>query len=247
MDEYNTAGAATYLGVSEASVRRWADGGALRVRRVGRRRERRFREEDLRAFVQRSREDVPRRNARGRPLSARVGTLDLPVGTHLAAFYDTDPGRYRLSVPFLRDGLRQGEPGILLAEETVLGDYLAALDEALGGGVAAALKSGLLRTLSSPGRLAEEALATWEKEFWRTRTSGARMVRAVGDVVAAARAMGSHGAVVSLENSLNAMVKRFPTVMLCTYDIRVFDTAMMVEAIKAHPDMFNFGLQHFLP
>src|SRR5205809_7509036 len=48
----NTAEAARFLRVSQASIRRWSDSGLLAARRVGRRRERRFNEADLQAFMQ---------------------------------------------------------------------------------------------------------------------------------------------------------------------------------------------------
>ena len=47
-----TREAATFLKVSEASIRRWTDSGLLPARRVGRRRARRLREEDLRTFME---------------------------------------------------------------------------------------------------------------------------------------------------------------------------------------------------
>src|SRR2546421_7406212 len=53
-DLLNTAEAARFLRVSQASIRRWSDSGLLQAQRVGRRRERRFRESDLATFVDRS-------------------------------------------------------------------------------------------------------------------------------------------------------------------------------------------------
>src|SRR5258708_39822228 len=50
--ELNTAEAASFLGVSEASVRRWGDGGLFPMGRVGQRRQRRFRRADLAAFLE---------------------------------------------------------------------------------------------------------------------------------------------------------------------------------------------------
>src|SRR3981081_4831305 len=47
-----TREAATFLKVSEASIRRWTDSGLLPASRVGRRRARRVREEDLRTFME---------------------------------------------------------------------------------------------------------------------------------------------------------------------------------------------------
>src|SRR5258708_19084566 len=46
-----TREAARFLRASEASLRRWADAGLLPASRVGRRRARRFREDDLLRFM----------------------------------------------------------------------------------------------------------------------------------------------------------------------------------------------------
>src|SRR6266849_393653 len=73
----NTAEAARFLRVSQASVRRWSDSGSLEARRVGRRRERRFREADLTAFLSRgSSSPAPR------PRTARNGVF--VGGIHVA-------------------------------------------------------------------------------------------------------------------------------------------------------------------
>src|SRR5689334_18900945 len=90
----NTKEAARFLRVSEASIRRWSDLGLLPGIRVGRRRERRFNESDLVAFVERQ----PSRNlATG---SLNVGGTPLSVPAHLATLFSSDAGGMRLTVPF---------------------------------------------------------------------------------------------------------------------------------------------------
>ena len=52
------AEAATYLGVSMVSLRRWTTNGQLRCVRVGSRRDRRFRKADLVAYIRRNMTDA---------------------------------------------------------------------------------------------------------------------------------------------------------------------------------------------
>ena len=52
------AEAATYLGVSMVSLRRWTTSGELRCVRVGSRRDRRFRKSDLDAYIRRNTTDT---------------------------------------------------------------------------------------------------------------------------------------------------------------------------------------------
>src|SRR5690242_13155121 len=109
----NTEEAARYLGVSAASVRRWSDQGLLTVQRMGRRGARRFAKADLNRFRG--------RDARASAVPARadgvsIGSLWLPMHAHLATFYSTDTGRLRLTLPFLADGIKAGDPCFLVAK-----------------------------------------------------------------------------------------------------------------------------------
>lgn len=62
-----TKEAAEFLRVSEASIRRWADGGTLKSYFVGDRGERRFMQDDLLAYLKRNRPKTKaRRSARRR-------------------------------------------------------------------------------------------------------------------------------------------------------------------------------------
>src|SRR6266705_1809622 len=117
-DPYSTRDAARLLGVSEASVRRWSDAGLLPVQRVGRRGTRRFAGATLRRFAAAqagSASEAPR----GRPL--------VDVHDHLATFYSSDTGRMRLSLPFLRAGLAEGDRCFLVGSDSMVGQYVQAL------------------------------------------------------------------------------------------------------------------------
>src|SRR5438874_3463132 len=92
----NTREAAKFLRVSQASIRRWSDSGLLAARRVGRRRERRFKESDLQAFMQ----EPAHGGAGGNASKVNVGGERVGVPSHLATLYSTDAGGLRLTLPF---------------------------------------------------------------------------------------------------------------------------------------------------
>src|SRR5258708_13945512 len=89
----NTREAARFLRVSEASIRRWSDSGLLPSGRVGRRRERRFAEADLIAFV----EHVPSRNSLGSTVT--IGGTPLSIPGHPATLFSTERGGRRPTLP----------------------------------------------------------------------------------------------------------------------------------------------------
>src|SRR6266853_1606328 len=90
------AEAAALLRVSEASLRRWTNGGRLPCRRIGGRRERRFQRADLMAFLE--------GDASERPAS------------HVCAFYASDVGRTRQAASLIGKGLDAGSVCILTAQ-----------------------------------------------------------------------------------------------------------------------------------
>src|SRR4029077_6445995 len=145
----NTEEAARFLRVSEASIRRWSDAGLLPVRRVGRRRERRFDQADLLRFLGQTTGDSKGPGAQP-PSSGPLGGASVPLRSHLAPIYSTDAGGLRLTVPFLADGLRAGQPCFLVSTGAVLERYAHALNGESGIYFASAARSGQLTILSGP-------------------------------------------------------------------------------------------------
>src|SRR5438132_7705110 len=88
-----TRDAATFLKVSEASIRRWTDSGLLPAHRVGRRRARRLREEDLRVFMEAGPVQGTGVSDAGPASTMIIQDVVVPMGAHLAAFYTSDAGR----------------------------------------------------------------------------------------------------------------------------------------------------------
>src|SRR4029077_10619104 len=84
-----TREAATFLKVSEASIRRWTDSGLLPARRVGRRRARRLREEDLKSFMEAGPGHGAGATDPGSPSTIVIQNVVVSQGDHLAAFYTT--------------------------------------------------------------------------------------------------------------------------------------------------------------
>jgi hypothetical protein len=240
----NTAEAATFIRVSEASIRRWSDSGTLRGRRVGRRRERRFTEADLVAFMGPAGDR--KQQTDGTPAQVNVAGVSLPIGAHLPTFYSSDAGRLRLAVPLFAEGLRAGQPCFLAASGEVLEAYVNGLRDAPGVDVDGALRSGLLYTANGPGVSVEAALEFWEQLFWSALAGGPTVLRVIGDMACERELFKSGAEMMRYELAFSNMAKRFPTITLCQYDVREFDGQTIFEAIRAHPDLYRFHLGSFL-
>jgi excisionase family DNA binding protein len=226
----NTAEAARFLRVSQASIRRWSDAGLLAAHRVGRRRERRFEQSDLLAFIDHQ-------------SSKRVGTalnvagLSLPLPAHLATFYSSDAGGLRLPVPFLAEGLRLGQPCFLVAAGHMVERYMQALSaEDLRGLNVMRFKAGSV----------EAALAQWEGNFASALARGPAVLRIVGEMTSERTMFSSEDEMLRYEEAFDLMSRRYPVAVICQYDVREFSGLAVLRALKAHPDLFDLGLGTFL-
>lgn len=240
----NTKEAARFLRVSEASVRRWSDAGLLRARRVGRRRERRFEQEDLVRFL--GQPELHAQQAVAEPVGVIVGGVPLPLRTHVAPIYSTDLGGLRLSVPFLADGVRAGQPCFLVAHGETLDRYARAFRHDQGIDFDAAVRHGRLRLLEGPGEKVAEAIGNWERLFGDALVLSPAVIRVVGELACERGKFVTEGEMMAYEEAYDVMVRRFPVVTLCQYDAREFSGDTMLRVLKSHPDMFAQNLGRFL-
>jgi len=228
--------AAQFLNVSETSLRRWTNSGALACLRVGRRRERRFRRVDLLAFMEQS----GPANLR----ASRDDQVTVKQGDHLCGIYGSDAGRIALTVPFLLDGLREGSACVLIATPRGKKQILKNLGD-INPGLSSDIKSGRI-TLGGYGKSPK---AQWDliiECLEKARSTGASSLRLVGDVTGL-RSTLSPKELVAFEMGLDEeVVARFPVAILCLYDAREFTGIELLNALKTHPDTLRYPLNRAL-
>ena len=239
----NTAEAAAFLRVSEASIRRWADSGLLPTRRVGGRRERRFTEPDLVQFL--NRESGPQPAMQSPEPAINVGGVRVPTPGHLATFHSSDAGGLRLAIPFFADGLRAGDPCFLVAAGGTLQRYQDALTSQEGVDLATAMDRGQFVVVQFEGT-ADQAIALWEQLFAKALSTGATAIRVVGDMASERTMFTSEDEMLRYEETFEVFFKRYPGVVLCQYDVRAFGGSSILRALKAHPDLYAMRLGTFL-
>ncbi|MGA6927238.1 MAG: MEDS domain-containing protein [Desulfosarcina sp.] len=120
----NIKQAAEFLNVSEITVRRWTNQGSLNCYRVGKRRARRFRPQDLMACL----EGLPAAAASGR---VALGIMDLtvPDGSHIAHLSSERSESLKVAAAFILEGLQTGETVCIVAAEDQAGPLMNVLEE----------------------------------------------------------------------------------------------------------------------
>ena len=238
-----TAEAARVLRVSQASVRRWSDSGLLRARRVGRRGERRFSENDLVVFLNGGSEA---RSAPGQAGAVNVGGVSLTIPAHVATFFSSDAGGLRLTAPFFAEGLRLGQPCFLAADGPALHRYMEELEKQDDLDIERAVRQGQFKVVKFTEGTASGAIAEWEDAFARILALKPSVIRIAGEMSSERAMFTSEEEMLRYEEAFEVMYKRYPVVVICQYDVRDFSGLALLRALKAHPDMFELRTGTFL-
>lgn len=240
--------ASEVLQVSEASLRRWTESGRLACLRVGGRRERRFRRVDLMTFLEGS-GPSPRPVAGSASFAANddvlLERLRIPRGSHLCELYESDEGRLRLSVPFVAQGVIQGERCYLVAQTEITGQILAGV-RAVAPGVDAAIGEGRL-ILSQGTQYPLDMLEFFREQFLECSARGVTAIRVLGEMSCFIDQGADLDVLMEFEMRYNhSLGREFPVVSLCQYDVRRFSGVAVLHACKAHDDSLKFPLRSFL-
>jgi DcmR-like sensory protein len=169
------------------------------------------------------------------------------AGSHLATYFNSEAGRLRIAVPFLREGIALGQPCFLIASGKVLDRYIKALQKDVKAELAVARRRGLFATAPTPGRSVEEALTFWDERIAEAVSSfGPTIVRIVADMACVKESFETVHEMLIFERLVGKVITRFPTVAVCQYDVRAFDGPSLLEAIKAHPQVSDLGFAKFV-
>ncbi|MBI3375374.1 MAG: MEDS domain-containing protein [Betaproteobacteria bacterium] len=244
----NIKQAAKLLNVSEVSLRRWTRSGALACLRVGPKRERRFRREDLHAYLQKSATPstmIPARTRSSRNAHIEPGGVRIDHGSHVCSLYENDVGRIKLAVPFLLEGLSAGELCFLVASKKAQDIIIERLDSARPG-VRGEIAQG--RFVVMDGAKSGTAMYEFFKNAFAEETrSGHRRLRVVGDMVWAVEQELGVDELIDFELRYNRfLAHQFPVASLCQYDARKFSGVAILDALKCHEDTFSYPLGRFL-
>jgi len=242
----NIKQAAKILNASEISLRRWSDSGKLPCLRIGVKRERRYRLSDLLAYLE---QDQGSMIASGSP-THRIAHVDLEgisihYGSHLCALYDNDPGRLKLAIPFLVNGLQKGDRCFVVADTAVQSIFLQELSD-ISSGIDEAIQQGELVLMAGMPD-GNQLYDYFEQSFLNACKQGIQGLRVVGDMAWALKQGVTMNDLMAFENRYNQGIgHRYPVVSLCQYDARLFSGEAILNALKCHEDTFHYPLSHFL-
>ncbi len=240
--------AARYLSVSKSSLRRWTRLGTLACMRVGARRERRFRREDLDRFLD---PNTPRTTPLPKvapplfaadPLEVLDAAARNSVPRHVCLHFRDRDELWQLFRPYVLAHAKQKQAIVYIHEENSRADVLARL-RGEGLDPKRMIADGLLRLLVPSeaylrtGSFAPERMIDFvEGAILDRRAAGHEAMLVSGEMIW--RLSGAPGVedMDEYEMRLNDLLQRYPKVtIVCHYDMHRLSGAVTLGALCTHP------------
>jgi excisionase family DNA binding protein len=214
--------AANFLHVSEMTIRRWTNSGALKCFRLGGKRERRFHKRDLEAFLE------GQTQYGLKPLG--IWNLQVPDGSHVTHFYSGRAEALEVSTAYVAEGLKHGER-VLAVMPPERSRKLVTNLKRQGSPV----KNGQL--FVSEGMESPEAMI----RYLGSVMEEAGPLRLVGDGAWSLRKNWDLAALKVLEEAGESLDSREGRLFLCQYSLEDFSGAHIMMAAELHSHVIYKG------
>lgn len=177
-------------------------------------------------------------------MSTGIRELELTPGDHVCAFYRGSQDRDELLLPYLRTGLQAGDKCICIVDDALTAQQVQLLESTSDPGHLQRLDVHTPESsyLAGGGFSREEMLNFWTEHLDAAADDGFPFARLVGEMTWALRDAPGVEQLVRYEAELNRVAPKYPTVVLCLYDLDRFDGDVIVSIVKTHPKVVICGM-----
>jgi len=167
---------------------------------------------------------------------------------HVCAFFNNREDEYRVTLPFIQDGLESGDKVIHIIDPSRRNDDLQRLTS-FGIDARRKQESGQLALLDwsqtffvdGPFDM-DRQLALLDQALRGGRQQGFPVSRYVAHAEWALQAGASLDVLLEFEARVNQMWPRYADTVICTYDLARFDGDTVVDAFRTHPVVIIGGI-----
>ena len=212
--------AASFLNVSQMSLRRWTNSGRLKCYRVGGKNERRFEKQELQNFLHKDNDNIP----------LGMGDLSVKKSDHITHFYKKVEECLDEGISYLAKGLSLGDHILLISTDNRLSKILEGLDR-LGFQADKLLGNGTIIVHTGLPVVADMV------QFLRKAIDSIhepKNFRLLGDMVWATEQGWTVNDINILENNTNQFLTRGNGLVLCQYDLTHFGADAAMMALETH-------------
>ncbi len=180
------------------------------------------------------------------PIHLAASTLN--QHRHVCALFYTPEEKYRVLLPFIREGIERGERAFHVIHPRFYDDHLSRL-QAAGINTDEEEKHGLLEVHSWQDAYLEQGyfdqnrmLVLVEKILQAGTHQGFALTRVVAGAEWALEALAGVNDLVEYETRLNHILPRYRDVVVCTYDCSKLNAGQVMDIVRTHPMVIIGGL-----
>ena len=169
-------------------------------------------------------------------------------GMHICAFFRNSAERYRVLMPFIREGMEQGDRAFHIVNPSLRGEHVQRIAE-VGVDTARAEVAGQLEIIG------------WDEAYLRTgsfdrnamlsllpallnegRTRGFSITRFIADMAWALKDPDALDRMLEYECRLNLVLPKTGDIVICAYDLDKFGAEIVIDALRTHPIVLIGGI-----
>ena len=160
---------------------------------------------------------------------------------HICTFFRSSDERYRVLMPFIREGMDQGDRALHIVNPSLRREHAQRVVEA-GVDAARAQVDGQLEIIGwdeAPlrgGSFNQSAMLSLLPALLNDgRVRGFAITRFIADMEWVLNDPGALGSLLEFECRVNLALPKAGDIVICSYDLDKFGAAIVVDALRTHP------------
>ncbi len=180
--------------------------------------------------------------------SVRLFGENLEEGMHICTFFRTSAERYRVLMPFIREGMEQGDRALHIVNPSLRSEHAQRVADA-GIDAARAQVEGQLEIMGwdeAPlrgGSFNQNAMLSLLPALLNDgRVRGFSITRFIADMAWVLNDPGTLDRLLEFECRVNLALPKAGDIVICSYDLDKFGATVVVDALRTHPVVLIGGI-----
>jgi hypothetical protein len=180
--------------------------------------------------------------------SVRLFGENLDEGTHICTFFRTSAEKYRVLMPFIREGMEHGDRAFHIVNPSVRSEHAQRIAEA-GIDAARAEVQGQLEIIGwdeahlRGGSFNQSAMLSLLPVLLNDgRIRGFPITRFIADMAWVLNDPGALDRLLEFECRLNLALPKAGDIVICAYDLDKFGAGIVIDALRTHPIVLIGGI-----
>jgi len=182
------------------------------------------------------------------PKQVRLAGAVIDRKRHVCAFFHSKEEEYRVIMPFIKEGLDQGERALHFIDSRNRAEHLRRLEQA-GIDVAEAERKDQLEIRPWEDAHLQDGhfdqhrqIALIDRLLSSSRARGFPLSRLVANMEWALEDKPGVNDMVEYESRVNYTLDKYDDAICCTYDLSRFSASLVIDALRVHPAVIVGGI-----